>query len=342
MTRGAEQSKRIRAKAPKPRTSKAADRPGSTPEEAPKGSRSAAVGRRSAARAVSAERPEVDPLRAYLRKMATTTLLSWDGEIEIAKRIVLGKKQLLHGVFRMPVVVRSVLELADRIKRGQATVDDLCAFDDTGEETRGAHDVRVLKTLERLRRLERKNLKLRVAANNRSGDRATRDARRAAVARNTQAMLEAMLELNILPAQIEGFVKQLNSLVNRAERAKVQIDECAERSGMNLSTMRRTLRELRDAPEKEKRLLVKLGLRPGELAQLERQARQARLSLKEVAVTAGQSVGELRRTPPPPGSESRTANVWPIAPRQNWSKRTCVSWSASRRSTRTVGCSFSI
>ena len=47
-----------------------------------------------------------DPVRLYLRKMGTVSLLTREGEVEIAKRIEQGEHSILNAILNSPVAVR--------------------------------------------------------------------------------------------------------------------------------------------------------------------------------------------------------------------------------------------
>src|SRR5512140_1896360 len=44
-----------------------------------------------------------DPVRLYLKEMGTVSLLTREGEVEIAKRIEEGDKEVLHSLLEVPV-----------------------------------------------------------------------------------------------------------------------------------------------------------------------------------------------------------------------------------------------
>ncbi|MCK5553296.1 MAG: RNA polymerase sigma factor RpoD, partial [Deltaproteobacteria bacterium] len=52
-----------------------------------------------------------DPVRMYLREMGSVSLLTRDGEVEIAKRIEEGKRGILDMVLSCPLAVREVVQL---------------------------------------------------------------------------------------------------------------------------------------------------------------------------------------------------------------------------------------
>jgi RNA polymerase primary sigma factor len=65
-----------------------------------------------------------DPVRMYLREMGTVSLLTREGEVEIAKRIEHGKLSASGAVSRTPMVANEVLALRDALKQGEANVKD--------------------------------------------------------------------------------------------------------------------------------------------------------------------------------------------------------------------------
>jgi RNA polymerase primary sigma factor len=58
-----------------------------------------------------------DPVRMYLREMGTVPLLSREGEVEIAKRIEHGQKQVLKALSRSPLVLREILHVGEQLKK---------------------------------------------------------------------------------------------------------------------------------------------------------------------------------------------------------------------------------
>ena len=66
-----------------------------------------------------------DPVRLYLKEMGSVSLLSREGEIEIAKRIEEGKKEIASVVFGMPMTIQFVLSLRDDLKNGKISVREI-------------------------------------------------------------------------------------------------------------------------------------------------------------------------------------------------------------------------
>jgi RNA polymerase primary sigma factor len=100
-----------------------------------------------------------DPVRMYLQEIGAVSLLSREQEVEIAKQIEEGEKQVREHVLSHPFLISYLLELADRIKAGELSERDLQdeeADDEAQEESAEAapaNDGAILKTLEKLRKL---------------------------------------------------------------------------------------------------------------------------------------------------------------------------------------------
>src|SRR5262249_33303925 len=100
-----------------------------------------------------------DPVRMYLQEIGAVSLLSREQEVEIAKQIEEGEKQVREHVLSHPFLISYLLELADRIKAGELSereLQDEEADDEAQEEGAEAAPVTdgaVLKTLEKLRKL---------------------------------------------------------------------------------------------------------------------------------------------------------------------------------------------
>jgi RNA polymerase primary sigma factor len=73
-----------------------------------------------------------DPVRMYLRKMGSVSLLTREGEVEIAKRIEEGEREVLGAVLSSSIAIREILELGERLKKGKIRVREIVK--DAGDE----------------------------------------------------------------------------------------------------------------------------------------------------------------------------------------------------------------
>ncbi|HLO26321.1 MAG TPA: RNA polymerase sigma factor region1.1 domain-containing protein, partial [Geobacteraceae bacterium] len=60
-----------------------------------------------------------DPVRMYLREMGSVSLLTREGEVEIAKRIEEGERDMASVILNTPITVKEVISLGDRLRKMQ-------------------------------------------------------------------------------------------------------------------------------------------------------------------------------------------------------------------------------
>jgi RNA polymerase primary sigma factor len=66
-----------------------------------------------------------DPVRMYMREMGAVALLTREGEIEIAKRIEGGLKDMIQAISACPTTIAEIIALANKIEADEMKVDDV-------------------------------------------------------------------------------------------------------------------------------------------------------------------------------------------------------------------------
>ncbi len=76
-----------------------------------------------------------DPVRMYMREMGAVALLTREGEIEIAKRIEGGLRDMIQAISACPTTIDEILLLAEKIAKDEMKVDDVVdGFVDLNED----------------------------------------------------------------------------------------------------------------------------------------------------------------------------------------------------------------
>ncbi len=74
---------------------------------------------------VSPPGKEIDPVRVYLKEMGSFPLLTREGEVEVAKRIESGQREVLGVVLNCPIAIRELINLGKALRTGKTKVSEI-------------------------------------------------------------------------------------------------------------------------------------------------------------------------------------------------------------------------
>ena len=257
-----------------------------------------------------------DPVRMYLRKMGSVSLLTREGEVEIAKRIEEGERRVLQVVLNSSIAVEEILDLGERLKKQKIRVKDVVR--DLDEEDADFdeewHTERVIKIIDKVRRLQRENEKIveeletptspsgaasatpTPAPPPSKAAEAKRKKLRDKIESNKQEMFELLSELRINKKVIDRIVQKLKSLVLRIEKGEAELEEFERRVGMPQRELQKTLKEMKTNATKAKAITKKLGVTAEELESAALGMIEAKKRIKKIEEEAKLSVDDLRAT----------------------------------------------
>jgi RNA polymerase primary sigma factor len=89
-----------------------------------------------------------DPVRMYLREMGSVSLLTREGEVEIAKRIEDGERDVAGVILNTPITVKEVLSLGDRLRKFQMNPSEVSKEIEEEELEEDEEDVQKTRILE--------------------------------------------------------------------------------------------------------------------------------------------------------------------------------------------------
>ena len=227
----------------------------------------------------------VDPVRLYLRKMGSVSLLTREGEVEIAKRIEEGERRVLQAVLNSSVAIREILDLGDRLRAQTLRVKEVVkdAHEEDADFDEQWHIERVCKVIDEVRGLWKARQKV---DQSRDANVANRDC--------NQGILDALQAVRFKKKPIDEIVLKLKAFVGRLDRANREMVDCEQRSGLPLKELQKTLREIRSSPLRQRAVSKKLGLRTDDLEEMSRLIAGARKQKKNVEEEARLPEGVLR------------------------------------------------
>ena len=232
-----------------------------------------------------------DPVRLYLNEMAGVSLLSREGEIELAKKIEEGKEEMTRAIAGMPMTLATLERWRGRLKKREVSVGDVVLVHDPGDddlddpevaEAQEEEEVRhqALADLDQVRRLGKTLLRL---YGRRRAAPAAQQARWSTKVRGVQAQLGARVDgLHLQPAVREALVSQIKDAGRTVRQAERLLRDCCQRLGQPGPDGLKLLRRLSRAGAPPAPLRRQAGLSDAAVRQIVARSQEARATLKHV------------------------------------------------------------
>ncbi len=240
-----------------------------------------------------------DPVKMYLREMGMVSLLTREGEVEIAKRIEAGERAIIDALLECTLSVREILALGDAVEQGAVRIREVVGDldEEDGAEAEEKRRAEFLDMVGKVRRMDKKNTRDYEKLNSRaSGLKAEqRKKMRDNLKKNRTKVSEFLAGLKLDKKQVDGLCAVLEDRQETIDRCQAIITMAMMESGLPKAEINKTCRLVRQAKGKK----VKLGKCrcDGErLLELESAIREARAAIREVeneCKMSGASLGKL-------------------------------------------------
>jgi RNA polymerase primary sigma factor len=227
---------------------------------------------------------EIDPVRVYLKEMGSFPLLTREGEVEVAKKIESGQREVLSVVLNCPIAIRELINLGKALRTGKTKVSEITnEIDDelanVKEERiqkrrvlqlinriqKGANKVQLLQ--KRLKGLKKKSYKTKVEKE---------------IEQKRAGIFDDFKRINLR-------VEQVNKNIQRLKQWDIQIEKAQLES-------RKIERDLGVLTGGDKKSLKKRkgSLNRGDLKEKSRIARNFKRRMRRMEAECGLSSGQLK------------------------------------------------
>jgi len=238
-----------------------------------------------------------DPVRLYLKEMGKFKLLSREAEVEVAKRIEEGEREVRDELLKSPIMLDYIIRIGAHVEAGEA---DLCnIFEDSEEagadennrpEADDAQRERLLSFANKLAKLRQqlKETDEALAAKPGSRRKFNLDQQRARLQLQVRDELKAM---HLSPKIVNVVKDEMTRLLEEYRRAQSTIDKYERATGHGKNQLLKKAGEGRG-----RRHLLKANGTCENLLDLAARIRTAQSQLKEIECRAKSSGDELARS----------------------------------------------
>ncbi len=239
-----------------------------------------------------------DPVRMYLRKMGSVSLLTREGEVEIAKRIEEGESKVFEVMLDSRVGIAEIVEIGESLKRGKLRVKDVVKIGASEEYVEEEVRARIGKAIDKVKRLESQVSKARDELQ--SGKRISERVRKnhmTTLIKIRDERVAVLRAAGLHKKQIDKVVNRIKGYIRRVERAERAMYDAEQRcGGLPQKDIRKALRELQTDPAAEKKFVKQTGASLEVLRMADESIKEAHKSIRKVETDMGQPMDQLFST----------------------------------------------
>ena len=239
-----------------------------------------------------------DPVKMYLKEMGCISLLTREGEVEIAKRIEAGEKEALNALLECQVGIEHIVELGHKLNVGEVKLKDVVNdLDDEESHIQISEKKKTILTLvEEIRGLYEECLTDQREIQKPRCSAAKKKKLAPKIEGNHRKIVELISSFTFENRQLDKMVERLRLMVVQVDRVDKDFEECMLKAGGKpLSHVKKCFRQIPKSA-KDNQVVTSLKLKKSELAALKAKIDNAEGCLKEIRGRTNMAQRELRET----------------------------------------------
>ncbi len=238
-----------------------------------------------------------DPVKMYLREMGLVSLLSREGEVEIAKKIEAGDKAIMDSVFSVRSYVKSVVEIGAKLKTGETRIKNVVdnLEDEEGFVEEEMHRERVTKLIDKVTSLNRKNENLQEQLKAKKLSDKKKDLLREEIAKNSRSIINYCRRVKFSKKQIDRLVAKLKIYMYELEKAEKDVRICKDKTKLSIKELERVWNRMKVSTKEAKLAAKDVGVSAERLRNFETSVKEANRKTKEITQETGLTSVQLRK-----------------------------------------------
>ncbi|MBN1574866.1 MAG: RNA polymerase sigma factor RpoD [Deltaproteobacteria bacterium] len=237
-----------------------------------------------------------DPVRMYLREMGSISLLTREGEVEIAKRIEQGAIIIRETVLNTPLALREVAILSEKMLKDKVRIKDVVrGLNDeyliTKKDEKDRRDsfiasVNKLKTIdEKIKKDKKKIISIKNREKFKSGIR-----------RSQSKMVNIFNDLDMDKKFVQKLAAKLKGYMERIEKAESEIMEIEKRTKIPVKDLKKIFKESDKGKDETKEAAKILKVSMEKLDLMKKTFRNSQRKIKRIEQEAEMTSRQIRDT----------------------------------------------
>jgi RNA polymerase primary sigma factor len=238
-----------------------------------------------------------DPARIYMREMGSTSLLNREEEVEIAKRIEEGEKEIAAVVLHFPIAIREIISIGENLKSDRISVREV-KRDSNNEGTdidEQYYKRKVLSLLQRINRREQKKLELQKKLTQKNLSEVKRIELKAKIDRSSKKILDLIEQIHLNKTHIERVAQKLKHFFARLEKGEEEINQCIEKTKIPPGELKKLLRQVKKNQLEGKKSENKFGISKKDLLAYDKIIKNSRKEIKRIEAESTLNAEALKK-----------------------------------------------
>jgi RNA polymerase primary sigma factor len=238
-----------------------------------------------------------DPVKMYLREMGLVSLLSREGEVDIAKKIEEGAREGMDAVFGVDISIKDVVDIGVKLKNGTLRIKNVLdnLEDEEGFVEEEKHRDRILRLINKVTTLDKRNdaLKLKLV---KKGISAThKQIIKLELDQNKKTIIKLCRRAGFSNKIIDRMVARLKNYVNDIEKAEADILKCRKVTGLSLPELEKAWARMKASPKEAAQVAKKARVSVEKMKAYEANIKEANRKLRKIALETGFPVTSMKK-----------------------------------------------
>jgi RNA polymerase primary sigma factor len=237
-----------------------------------------------------------DPVRMYLREMGSVSLLTREGEVEIAKRIEDGDRDVARVIYTTPITVKEVIALGDMLEKFQVSAAEISKEVEEEELEEDEEDVQKTRLLDIINVIRTCDANMEALSTSLS-DPTIQEEEREKIVRELHEVRERTAELlkslRLKDRHIERIAQRLKELAGKVDRVTEEIRELSVETGIAFEELMKLCQETAGGEEVRSRVLAGGSASEDDVERIEKKLKSIRRKLEKIEQESGFQAVEL-------------------------------------------------
>ncbi|MEW6533277.1 MAG: RNA polymerase sigma factor RpoD [Thermodesulfobacteriota bacterium] len=241
-----------------------------------------------------------DPVKMYLHEMGCVSLLTREGEVEIAKRIEQGEQQVFSVIIGCPVTIKEVLALGEKLQKGTIRLKEVVRGFEDEEMPDGDDTAQVERVLQLIQDIGEQDAQLQALYEERDAlgpnpkEKALEDVRKR-IDSHKELIVTSLKNINLNSNMIDHIASKLRFLVQKLDAAEDEHRSVEYELKMPIEKAQDHVASLKGLVEARKSLKEHTTLSAQKIMDLDRKIENGLRKIQKLEAEAGMPGNHLKK-----------------------------------------------